>query len=274
MKVNLIIGGEQKCGTTALHYFLDKHPQILASFEKEADFFTYPARYNRGNKFYHSFFKPNLINKIKGNEKYYLDSSPSYLSEFNPEETSKRIYKYNPNCKLIFCVRNPINRAYSAYQMYKRRYENPAERNMWFTRIKNRNYLQDQEIISRTDNDFKSFENYVTNEMKAIEENRIIETPILKRGKYYDNLIIFDKTFTPLVLSQEELENNFLETMNKIEKYLNIKNIDWKKFESTKIHKGEYNFEISSSTNDLLKEYYKKANIKLAQKYNAFQYND
>jgi hypothetical protein len=37
---NLIITGAMKCGTTSLHYYLNQHPQIFMTWNKELDFFS------------------------------------------------------------------------------------------------------------------------------------------------------------------------------------------------------------------------------------------
>ncbi|HSI79610.1 MAG TPA: hypothetical protein VK919_03060, partial [Solirubrobacterales bacterium] len=37
---NLIVIGAQKCGTSALHFYLGLHPQIAMSQTKELNFFT------------------------------------------------------------------------------------------------------------------------------------------------------------------------------------------------------------------------------------------
>jgi len=39
MKVNILIAGFQKCGTSALHSFLSEHPNIIGSNPKELDYF-------------------------------------------------------------------------------------------------------------------------------------------------------------------------------------------------------------------------------------------
>ena len=38
---------------------------------------------------------------------------------FFSKSTAKKIYQYNPNAKIIFCLRNPVDRAKSAYKYFK-----------------------------------------------------------------------------------------------------------------------------------------------------------
>lgn len=113
-KVNFIIAGTQKGGTTALSAFLNQHPQISFAQVKEVHFFDTdylfkapPPPYH----IYHRHFK-NKSGCIFG------EATPIYMY-WNP--AIKRIKDYNPDMKLIFILRNPIERAYSHYIMeYKR----------------------------------------------------------------------------------------------------------------------------------------------------------
>ena len=41
---NVLIIGAMKCGTTSLHHYLDLHPEISMSEQKEVRFFDDPAR--------------------------------------------------------------------------------------------------------------------------------------------------------------------------------------------------------------------------------------
>jgi hypothetical protein len=109
----IIIAGVAKCGTTALWYNLDKHPDIHM---------IKPS--NEGHKIEIHFWSKNVTNerlswyfnrckegKING------DKSTEYASK---RDTMELIKQYIPDAKIILCVRNPVDRAYSEYQMHKR----------------------------------------------------------------------------------------------------------------------------------------------------------
>ena len=49
---NLIIIGAMKCGTTALHRYLGRHPSIGMSKEKELNFFSSTQRWRLGVDWY------------------------------------------------------------------------------------------------------------------------------------------------------------------------------------------------------------------------------
>ncbi|NCU31833.1 MAG: sulfotransferase, partial [Candidatus Moranbacteria bacterium] len=108
-KVDFLIGGVQKGGTTSLSAELSAHPDILFSKKKEIHYFD--LHYKKSESWYHKHFA-FMPNKINGEcSPFYMYWRPCY----------KRIHTYNPNIKWIFLLRNPIERAFSAYTMSKNR---------------------------------------------------------------------------------------------------------------------------------------------------------
>jgi Sulfotransferase domain len=128
MKVDFVICGTQKGGTTALDSYLREHSQICMAKRKEVHFFDSENIF-RDNKpdysDYHSAFSPKISHKILG------EATPSYMYWY---DAARRIWHYNPNMKLIVVLRNPIDRAYSHWNM--ERYRN-AERLPFWDAIKN-----------------------------------------------------------------------------------------------------------------------------------------
>ena len=112
MLPNFIIGGVQKGGTSWMCRTLKRHPQIFMSEKKELEFFWKDSLYARGLDWYGEHFRD------AGGAKALGEATPSYLySEVAPE----RIARALPDVKLIFSLRNPIDRAYSAYWHNRRR---------------------------------------------------------------------------------------------------------------------------------------------------------
>lgn len=100
--------GFPRSGTTSLYNYLNEHPNIQGSQEKEPKFFSH--EYARGMKYYSLQFprvKPNLIT---------FDASQSYL--YNPYAMN-RIKKELPNSKFIVCLRNPVEQVISTYSLQK-----------------------------------------------------------------------------------------------------------------------------------------------------------
>jgi hypothetical protein len=112
MRVDFVIGGTQKGGTSALDSFLRQHPEIcMSTTRKELHFFDREAE-NADYKEYHANFKPKPQHRVFG------EASPIYMYW---ETAPDRIWKYNPKMKWILALRNPIERAFSAWNMETKR---------------------------------------------------------------------------------------------------------------------------------------------------------
>jgi len=117
MLPNFLCVGAQKAGTTTLFDLLNQHPQIYLPTCKEVHFFDKDERYLRGLQWYESEF----FSQVCG-EKAVGEITPIYMYlDYVP----RRIYEsLGADIKLIFMLRNPIDRAYSHYWMiYSRGYE-------------------------------------------------------------------------------------------------------------------------------------------------------
>ncbi len=111
---NCIIAGAQKAGTTSLFDYLGGHPQCARSYTKEVHYFD--DAHERGESWYRKHFP------LAGQKRIVFESSPYYM--FDPR-VPRRVHSLLPNVKLIFLLRNPINRAYSHYQHSVRRGHEP-----------------------------------------------------------------------------------------------------------------------------------------------------
>tara|TARA_B100000768_G_scaffold34623_1_gene33225 strand:+ start:898 stop:1764 length:867 start_codon:yes stop_codon:yes gene_type:complete len=117
MKVDFFIVGAPKSGTTSLFHYLNRHPQVVMSSQKEPNYFSYNAIHEQG-----MYYDNNSINTLDKYESLFLqkenmlygEASVSYLFYDNVAEDIK---KYNPNSKIIIMLRNPIERAFSHYLM-------------------------------------------------------------------------------------------------------------------------------------------------------------
>ncbi len=111
---NLIVIGAMKCATTAVHRYLDLHPDVAMSELKELNFFLGPPRrppgpagnWHRGIEWYATQFRPAA--PVRG------EASPAYTSPSFPG-VAERMVRIVPEVRLIYCVRDPIERAVSQY---------------------------------------------------------------------------------------------------------------------------------------------------------------
>ncbi len=110
MKVNFLIAGVQKGGTSALHHFLSQHPSIILPKQKEIHFFDNEKIDWAAPPYehYHSHF-PSIRDEVIIGE-----ATPIY-TYWRP--ALARIHRYNPNMKLIVILRDPVARAYSHWRM-------------------------------------------------------------------------------------------------------------------------------------------------------------
>ena len=105
MLPNFIICGSPKSGTTSLYHYLNQHPDICFSSIKEPFYFC-SDKYENQAGWYESLFENCLEKKVVG------EATPWYMRNKNSPE---RIFRTIPYAKLLFLMRNPIERAYSSY---------------------------------------------------------------------------------------------------------------------------------------------------------------
>ena len=104
---NTIVIGAEKCGTTSLHYYLSLHPEIYMSAEKELNFFIAEGNWHKGIDWYRSNFR--MAAPIIG------ESSPLYTAFPKHQGVPERMHALIPDARLIYMVRDPIDRIISHY---------------------------------------------------------------------------------------------------------------------------------------------------------------
>ena len=198
-----MIVGAQKGGTTALHSFLSKHQKVCMSNPKETDFFSTEANWSKSvdYKTYHRFYTPSLKSKIYG------EASPGYM--LNYKNVAPRIKKYNPNAKLIFILKNPIERAYSQYKMHVKR----DGLDISFSEALDIAFCDEEK------------EMIIFNEESGLSSDTI--KTYLLFGHYIEQIEGFKKLFEDkqmMFLLTEELYTDHQNTMNKVCNFLDIPN--------------------------------------------------
>jgi len=119
-RLDFILAGAQKSGTTALHYFLSKHPNITMGDQQEIHFFDNDALFVSEPDYeeLHKHYPPLAPSTIAG------DCTPSYVYH---EAAAERIWKYNPKIKLLTLLRNPVDRAFAHWNMQRFRGREPLD---------------------------------------------------------------------------------------------------------------------------------------------------
>lgn len=108
MLPNLIIIGAGKCGTTGLYSYLRQHPDVSMSTPKELKFFVREENWDRGLRWYESCCG-DASTRIRG------EASPQYTNYPRVQGVPERMHSVVPEAKLIYLVRDPIERLVSYY---------------------------------------------------------------------------------------------------------------------------------------------------------------
>jgi hypothetical protein len=122
---DFLIIGSTKCGTTSLHSWLSEHP-LVAETEKEIHFFN--MNHSRRSDWYRCHFplvrERDAFALEHGRPFVCGEATASYLADYwTPRHAAKLV----PNARLIVCLRDPADRAYSQYHYFRRRGSEPLE---------------------------------------------------------------------------------------------------------------------------------------------------
>lgn len=118
---NFLIIGAARSGTTSLYYYLSQHPQVFLCPVKEANYFALAGEELNFRGGAAGFLRATSVTDRAQYEALFAgagsrpaigDVSPRYLSD---PRAAIRIAREAPGARLIAVLRNPIDRAYSAY---------------------------------------------------------------------------------------------------------------------------------------------------------------
>ncbi|MAY83027.1 MAG: hypothetical protein CMP59_02755 [Flavobacteriales bacterium] len=109
-KIDLMIVGAQKAGTTSLKKYLEEHPSICSHKETEFAYFRSDSQYANG---FEKEFNNSFGRDIANDSKIIAKSAGLYVTP----KAIERLHDHNPDCKIVFLIREPVSRAYSSYCM-------------------------------------------------------------------------------------------------------------------------------------------------------------
>ena len=186
--IDWICIGSAKCGTTAFHQIIKQHPKIDGSTKKELHYWHSPNPGNLGN--YHrnfpKFDNPNLLSgETTPGYVYFIDAMP-------------RIQKYNPDIKLIWMIRNPLEMAVSAYFYTSRHQKQPFDA-MLGVSAKFAKHRGDRGVDARRQ--------VIARCQFGIQMERLLK--LFKREQIH-------------IIKNEDLRHNTQQTMNGVCEFLNI----------------------------------------------------
>ncbi len=106
---DFLIIGAAKSGTTTLYKYLCLHPEIYMSNVKEPCFFDADMSWHKGWDWYRSLFDGARNGQVCG------EASTNYTRFPQVPGVPEKISKFLPDVKLIYILRDPVERAYSHY---------------------------------------------------------------------------------------------------------------------------------------------------------------
>jgi Sulfotransferase family len=90
-----------------LHHYLDAHPEVSMSRRKETNYFVRNGSWDRGPEWYASHFDPGA--PVRG------EASTDYTNLPESAGAAERIHSAVPGARLIYLVRDPLDRMASHY---------------------------------------------------------------------------------------------------------------------------------------------------------------
>jgi hypothetical protein len=105
--ITLMVVGAQKAGTSSLLQYLGQHPDICIHRQHEYVFFFSDIQYPKGYGYSFNEYFPHVAPGQAVLAKHAMLMYSQVAIE--------RLYNHNPNASLVALLRNPIDRAYSAY---------------------------------------------------------------------------------------------------------------------------------------------------------------
>jgi len=190
--IEFIIMGVQKGGTTSLSLNISKHPNIFMNNNPDpriSEVHFFDLNWQKGIEWYKKQF--NYTYKLVG------DKTPSLL--YLPS-TFPLIQSVNPFVKLLIILRNPVERAFSAWKMNKK---------------------------NKTEH--RSFEAAILYELKNLKHiNRTfytISNQYISRGLYYQQIKELEKWFPKqniLILISEKVKEDMTNQYDQVYQFLNL----------------------------------------------------
>ena len=233
---DFIISGTVRSGTTSLYYNICEHPSVLPASYDEIGYFD--SNYHLGINWYRSMFPTEKeMKQVKKETNFAItgEDTPFY---FWKKEAAERIFQDIPNSKIIIIFRNPVDRAYSNYNLG---------------------------IRKKTES--LSFEDAIDEEMNFLKTHSFRDAvdrrrSYLSKGLYENQIKIWFDNFPREqihILCTEDMKKNPKESLLKIFQFLGIPNYTLKNPQKQKL--AEYK-KMDDKTREKLLTFYEPYNQK------------
>jgi hypothetical protein len=257
---SFLIIGTQKGGTVALRKYLARHQHIVPARKKEIGYFDQDVCYGRGDGWYHDHFP--LPHRL-GRHGVTFEATPEYL--YYPK-AAERIFSYDADLKLIVLLREPTERAFSAWNMFRTlRTERPDSL---------RSILPDCDPALRDSltrmlagDAFPPFDRAVRDEIDALRAgSTALEPGYVRRGLYHEQLRRYLARFDRdqlLILNSARLRDDPGSVLPEVVRFLGLPEYSRLPLDLSLLHVGRYEQQIPGETRAFLREFYEPHNEKL-----------
>jgi ubiquinone/menaquinone biosynthesis C-methylase UbiE len=243
---DFLIIGAAKCGTSSLYDYLMKHPCVGRSLTKQIHFFD--RYFDREISWYKVCFpfiwEKFWIEKIRGKKFVTGEATAHYMTH---PLAAERCHKILPNVKIIVMLRNPIDRAYSHYQMEKSHRKEDLS-------------FEDaiEKEPQRIHGEFEEMQNNKNNFGRNYPHRAYV-----KSGEYLDQIKIWEKFYPKenfMFIKSEDFNKDSSSVYNQVLNFLGLEAFELEIYE--KIRKRQYE-KMDSQTREALSEFFKPYNEKL-----------
>lgn len=208
---DFILVGPQKCATTWIYKCLDEHPDVFVPDSDSIHYFD--MNYHKSEKWYLDHFSGYDGEQVVG------ETTPSYIRDPN---CPRRIHEMVPDGKILFSLRNPVDRAFSHY---------------WHEKEKSKIQFEFREVFTNYD----LFQNWVETGQYYYHLQRYMEYYNDSIGVFFfDDLINSNADFIREIYEFVGVDPNY--TPSVIDKKVNQA---WNRFDSdllNRLYRGGFNF--------------------------------
>lgn len=231
-KIDYLIIGAQKSGTTSLYEYINAHLMALPARKKEVHYFDKHAE--EGPKWYHERFNWKEEG-LRG------EATPYYLFD---EKCPNLVHQYSKDIRLITILRDPIERAFSHYRMN----------------------------VGRGDEDLSFMEALEAEEQRLQDSSQQINRlySYKKRGLYLEQLNRWTGLFHKeqmLVLKYEDFFENPWHNVQKVYSFLGLAPY-YGSQQDFFSNQNVGNIDMPEDAKNHLRQYFAEPNKKLAQQFN------
>ncbi len=276
-KIELMIIGAQKAGTTSLNMYLQQHPNIATHHTIEFGMFADENSYKKGFQYHYN----NAVDEMVKNDKRKSHFIAKRVGLMNNKALLAKLIEHNPRVKVLIVLRHPVYRAFSAFQYCRNKgmepynnfedavYKNDPSRFKGNTRIqKNCEYLLRSSYLQHLKNVYEIFP---AEQVKVLllEQMTINFKDQLNDIVEWIELPVFDFDISVRFNEREDTYSNAVAKLlspGKTGKLINMIPAKWRlkiksvlRNSNTKSsQKNKEKIQLEDSTKDYLIQYFKK----------------